>query len=68
VAELELPHEVVDRTAPYVKTVHIKGFAFTRQAGWVGFTLAGCPLGGRAGGGAIPHLSDEYPHNQSVYL
>jgi hypothetical protein len=23
----------------------IKDFAFTRQAGWVGFTLAGCPLG-----------------------
>jgi 3-oxoisoapionate decarboxylase len=45
VAGLELPHEVVDRTAPYVKNMHIKDFAFTRQAGWVGFTLAGCPLG-----------------------
>jgi sugar phosphate isomerase/epimerase len=45
VAGLELPHEVVDRTAPYVKNMHIKDFAFTRQAGWVGFTLTGCPLG-----------------------
>ena len=45
VAGLELPHDVVDRTAPYVRNMHIKDFAFTRQAGWVGFTLAGCPLG-----------------------
>jgi 3-oxoisoapionate decarboxylase len=45
VAGLELPHDVVDRTAPYIKNMHIKDFAFTRQAGWVGFTLAGCPLG-----------------------
>jgi 3-oxoisoapionate decarboxylase len=45
VAGLELPHDVVDRTAPYVKNMHIKDFAFARQAGWVGFTLAGCPLG-----------------------
>jgi 3-oxoisoapionate decarboxylase len=45
VAGLELPHDVIERTAPYVKNMHIKDFAFTRQAGWVGFTLAGCPLG-----------------------
>jgi sugar phosphate isomerase/epimerase len=45
VAGLELPHDVVDRAAPYVKNMHIKDFAFARQAGWVGFTLAGCPLG-----------------------
>jgi sugar phosphate isomerase/epimerase len=45
VAGLELPHDVVDRAAPYVKNMHIKDFAFSRQAGWVGFTLAGCPLG-----------------------
>lgn len=45
VAGLELPHDVVDRTAPYVKNMHIKDFAFTRQDGWVGFTLAGCRLG-----------------------
>ncbi|HET6731688.1 sugar phosphate isomerase/epimerase family protein [Mycobacterium sp.] len=45
VAGLELPHDVVERTAPHVKNMHIKDFAFTRQPGWVGFTLAGCPLG-----------------------
>lgn len=45
VAGLELPHNVVDRTAPYVKNMHIKDFTFARQPGWVGFTLAGCPLG-----------------------
>jgi sugar phosphate isomerase/epimerase len=45
VAGLELPHDVVEHTAPYVKNMHIKDFAFTRQAGWVGFNLAGCPLG-----------------------
>lgn len=45
VAELELPHDVVDRAAPYVKNMHIKDFAFTRAPGWVGFSLAGTPLG-----------------------
>jgi 3-oxoisoapionate decarboxylase len=45
VAGLELPTDVVARSAPYVKNWHVKDFAFTRQAGWVGFTLAGCPLG-----------------------
>ena len=45
VAGLELPTDVVSRTAPYVKNWHVKDFAFTRQAGWVGFTLTGCPLG-----------------------
>ena len=45
VAGLELPIDVVARSAPYVKNWHVKDFAFTRQAGWVGFTLAGCPLG-----------------------
>ena len=25
--------------------IHVKDFEFTRQAGWVGFTLVGCPLG-----------------------
>jgi hypothetical protein len=28
-----------------VKNWHVKDFAFARQAGWVGFTLTGCPLG-----------------------
>ena len=33
------------RTAPYVRNLHVKDFAFSRQDGWVGFTFAGCPLG-----------------------
>jgi sugar phosphate isomerase/epimerase len=45
VAALERPDDVVAATAPYVKNWHVKDFAFTRQAGWVGFNLAGCPLG-----------------------
>ena len=45
VAGLELPTDVVSRTAPHVKNWHVKDFAFTRQTGWVGFTLTGCPLG-----------------------
>lgn len=45
VAALERPRDVVAATAPYVKNWHVKDFAFTRQAGWVGFNLAGCPLG-----------------------
>jgi hypothetical protein len=28
-----------------VANVHVKDFAFTRQAGWVGFSLVGAPLG-----------------------
>ena len=28
-----------------MKNWHVKDFAFTRQAGWVGFNLVGCPLG-----------------------
>jgi sugar phosphate isomerase/epimerase len=45
VAALELPADVVDRVAPHVLNMHIKDFTFTRQAGWVGFTLVGAPLG-----------------------
>jgi sugar phosphate isomerase/epimerase len=45
VAALELPADVVARSAPHVKNWHVKDFAFTRQAGWVGFNLTGCPLG-----------------------
>ncbi len=45
VARLELPADVVARTAPRVLNIHVKDFEFTRQAGWVGFTLVGCPLG-----------------------
>ncbi len=45
VAGLENPREVVERCAPYTKNLHVKGFAFARQDGWVGFTLVGAPLG-----------------------
>ena len=45
VAALEHPTHTMDVTAPYVRNIHVKDFAFTRQDGWVGFTLAGCPLG-----------------------
>lgn len=45
VAALELPRDVVERTAPYVRNIHVKDFAFTRRDGWVGFTLEGAPLG-----------------------
>ena len=45
VAGLENPREVVERCAPYTKNLHVKDFAFARQEGWVGFTLAGAPLG-----------------------
>jgi len=45
VAALENPHDVIDRTAPYVKNIHVKDFAFTRRGGWVGFTLEGARLG-----------------------
>ncbi len=45
VAALETPTSTIVRTAPYVRNLHVKDFAFSRQEGWVGFTLAGCPLG-----------------------
>jgi len=45
VAALENPTDVIDRTAPYVKNIHVKDFQFTRRGGWVGFTLEGAPLG-----------------------
>jgi sugar phosphate isomerase/epimerase len=45
VAALEHPLATIERTAPYVRNVHVKDFWFTRQDGWVGFNLVGCPLG-----------------------
>lgn len=45
VARLELPHECVEATASVVKNVHVKDFAFARQAGWVGFAYSGAPMG-----------------------
>ena len=35
VARLELPVDVIDRTAPFVVNMHVKDFTFTRQAGGV---------------------------------
>lgn len=45
VAALEHPAATVELTAPLVRNLHVKDFGFSRQAGWVGFTLAGVPLG-----------------------
>jgi 3-oxoisoapionate decarboxylase len=45
VAALEHPTHTIDITAPHVRNIHVKDFAFSRKDGWVGFTLAGCPLG-----------------------
>jgi 3-oxoisoapionate decarboxylase len=45
VAALELPTATVEAVAPYAANIHVKDFAFSRSDGWVGFTLAGCPLG-----------------------
>lgn len=45
VAALELPEQVIENTADRVLNLHIKDFAFSRQDGWVGFTLAGSPMG-----------------------
>ena len=45
VAALELPANTVELTAPYVRNIHVKDFAFSRRDGWVGFTFTGCPLG-----------------------
>lgn len=44
-ARLELPRDAVTLTAPYVKNVHVKDFAFARQPGWVGFTYSGATMG-----------------------
>ncbi len=45
VAALEHPRETVERTADRAVNLHVKDFSFSRQAGWVGFTLAGALLG-----------------------
>lgn len=45
VAALEMPTATVESVAPYARNVHVKDFAFSRRDGWVGFTLAGRPLG-----------------------
>ncbi|HEX8487128.1 MAG TPA: TIM barrel protein [Propionibacteriaceae bacterium] len=45
VAALETPRMTIDLVADSVLNLHVKDFAFTRQSGWVGFSLAGVPLG-----------------------
>lgn len=45
VAALEMPDDVIERTADRVTNLHIKDFQFTRADGWVGFRLLGCALG-----------------------
>lgn len=45
VARLELPRTCVEQTAPFVRNVHVKDFAFARQDGWVGFTYSGAVMG-----------------------
>lgn len=45
VARLEMPAYVIGEVAPHVVNMHVKDFTFTRQEGWVGFSLIGCPLG-----------------------
>jgi sugar phosphate isomerase/epimerase len=45
VANLENPHDVISRCAPFTLNLHVKDFAFARQTGWVGFTYSGVPLG-----------------------
>lgn len=54
VARLELPRDCVELTAPLVKNVHVKDFAFARQDGWVGFTYSGAAMG--TGLHDYPHL------------
>lgn len=45
IASLEHPDDVIDRTAAWVRNVHVKDFSFTRDPDMVGFRLAGCPMG-----------------------
>lgn len=54
VARLERPRDAVEATAPLVRNVHVKDFAFARQDGWVGFVYGGAPMG--EGLHDYPHL------------
>lgn len=54
VARLELPRACVELTTDVVANVHVKDFAFDRQAGWVGFTYSGARMG--EGLHDYPHL------------
>lgn len=45
VANLENPNHCIELSAPYVKNIHAKDFAFHRQEGWVGFSYSGAVMG-----------------------
>lgn len=45
VARLEKPVDCVDAAAPFVKNIHVKDFAFSREDGWVGFKYSGAAMG-----------------------
>lgn len=45
VSALEHPKQVVDACARRTVNLHVKDFAFARQAGWVGFTYSGARMG-----------------------
>ena len=65
VAALEHPADVVTKTAPYVRNIHVKDFSFSRRDGWVGFTLAGC----RLGEGLLDYprmIAETRPHERGV--
>lgn len=64
VARLERPRDCVEATASHVKNIHVKDFAFARQAGWVGFTYGGAPMG--AGLHDYPHLLDTVRPRQTA--
>jgi sugar phosphate isomerase/epimerase len=54
VARFEHPKHCVEVSAPLVKNIHVKDFAFSRQDGWVGFTYTGEAMG--AGSHDYQHL------------
>jgi 3-oxoisoapionate decarboxylase len=64
IAALETPVQVIDQTVPYVNTLHVKDFRFTRKEGWVGFSLIGCPLG--EGALDLTYMLDALANNSKV--
>lgn len=45
VSALEHPNDVIEMTKGLVTNLHVKDFAFSRNAGWVGFLYAGAEIG-----------------------
>lgn len=65
VAALEMPGDVIKRTASRVVNLHLKDFAFRRSPGWVGFELTGAALGE----GLLPlssMMSRVAPHQRGI--